>query len=45
MGFSGFYGDRCFAIKNSEARKGCPYLTATLQEQMLRYRRSSVRIG
>jgi uncharacterized protein YcbX len=38
MGFSGFYGDRCFAFKNSAATKGFPYLTARLQEQMLRYR-------
>ncbi len=38
MGFSGIYGDRCFAFKNSSARKGFPYLNATVQEQMLRYR-------
>ena len=38
MGFSGFYGDRCFAFKNSSARRGVPYLTATVQQQMLRYR-------
>jgi uncharacterized protein len=38
MGFSGFYGDRCFAFKNSSARKGFPYLSATVQERMLRYR-------
>jgi len=38
MGFSGFYGDRCYAFKNSEARKGFPYLNASLQQQMLRYR-------
>ncbi len=38
MGFSGIYGDRCFAFKNSAARKGFPYLSATAQEQMLRYR-------
>ena len=38
MGFSGFYGDRCFAFKNSSARKGFPYLSATVQPQMLRYR-------
>jgi uncharacterized protein YcbX len=38
MGFSGFYGDRCYAFKNSAARKGTPYLNASLQEQMLRYR-------
>jgi hypothetical protein len=38
MGFSGIYGDRCYAFKNSSARKGFPYLSATVQEQMLRYR-------
>src|SRR2546425_11220327 len=38
MGFSGVYGDRCFAFKNSAARKGFPYLNATVQQQMLRYR-------
>lgn len=38
MGFPGFYGDRCYAFKNSAARKGFPYLSATVQEQMLRYR-------
>src|SRR4030095_8531960 len=38
MGFSGFYGDRCFAFKNSSARKGFPYLNATAPEQILRYR-------
>ncbi len=38
MGFSGIYGDRCYAFKNSAARKGSPYLTATAQQQMLVYR-------
>jgi uncharacterized protein len=38
MGFSGFYGDRCCAFKNSSARKGFPYLSATVQQQILRYR-------
>ncbi|HEX8118907.1 MAG TPA: MOSC domain-containing protein [Pyrinomonadaceae bacterium] len=38
VGFSGVYGDRCYAFKNSEGRKGFPYLNATLQAQMLRYR-------
>jgi hypothetical protein len=38
MGFSGVYGDRCFAFRNSSARKGFPYLSATVQQQMLRYR-------
>lgn len=38
MGFSGIYGDRCFAFRNSAARRGFPYLSATVQQQMLRYR-------
>jgi hypothetical protein len=38
MGFSGVYGDRCYAFRNSSARKGFPYLSASLQEHMLRYR-------
>lgn len=38
MGFSGIYGDRCYAFKNSAARKGVPYLTATAQQRMLLYR-------
>jgi len=38
MGFSGVYGDRCCAFINSEARKGFPYLTATVQQEMLRFR-------
>jgi uncharacterized protein YcbX len=38
MGFSGFYGDRCFAFHNSDASKGFPYLTARVQQQMLLYR-------
>jgi uncharacterized protein len=38
MGFAGIFGDRCFAFKNSSARKGFPYLNATAQEKMLRYR-------
>jgi uncharacterized protein len=38
MGFSGVYGDRCYAFKNSSARKGFPYLSASAQEQLLRYR-------
>lgn len=38
MGFSGFYGDRCHAFMNSAAGRACPYLTATTQPQLLRYR-------
>lgn len=34
-GFSGFYGDRCYAIKDSAARKGFPYLNGNLQPEML----------
>lgn len=35
MGFSGVYGDRCYAFKSSAARKGFPYLNATAQQRML----------
>lgn len=38
MGFSGFYGDRCYAFKSSAARKGFPYLNANVQPRMLLYR-------
>jgi uncharacterized protein YcbX len=38
MGFSGIYGDRCFAFKNSAAPKGAPYLTASVQQRMLCFR-------
>lgn len=38
MGFAGIYGDRCYAFKNSAARKGFPYLNAIVQQQMLLYR-------
>ncbi len=38
MGFSGLYGDRCYAFKNSAARKGFPYLNANVHQQMLLYR-------
>src|SRR5918912_1941790 len=37
MGFSGIYGDRCYAFKDSAARKGFPYLNANVQQQMLLY--------
>ncbi len=36
MGFSGFYGDRCYAVKDSAARKGFPYLNGNVQPAMLR---------
>ena len=38
VGFSGIYGDRGYAFKNSAARKGFPYLNANVQQKMLRYR-------
>lgn len=38
IGFSGVYGDRCYAIKSSAARQGFPYLNANVQQQMLLYR-------
>ncbi len=38
MGFSGIYGDRGYAFKNSAARKGFPYLNANSQQRMLLYR-------
>ena len=38
VGFSGVYGDRCYAFKNSAARKGFPYLNANVQQRMLLYR-------
>src|SRR5215211_8898394 len=37
-GFSGVYGDRCYAFRDSAARRGFPYLNATAQERMLLYR-------
>ena len=38
MGFAGIYGDRCYAFKNSAARKGFPYLNANVHQQMLLFR-------
>lgn len=38
IGFAGVYGDRCYAFRNSAARKGFPYLNANVQQQMLLYR-------
>jgi uncharacterized protein YcbX len=37
MSFSGFYGDRRFAIVDSSARKGFPFLTGTTHAEILRY--------
>jgi uncharacterized protein YcbX len=36
-GFSGVFGDRCYAIKDSAARVGFPYLNAIRQPRMLGY--------
>lgn len=38
LGFSGVYGDRCYAFRNSAARRGFPYLNANVQQRMLLYR-------
>jgi uncharacterized protein YcbX len=38
MGFSGIYGDRCFAFRSSAAPKGAPYLSGSVQNQLVRYR-------
>jgi uncharacterized protein YcbX len=38
VGFSGVYGDRCYAFRDSDARKGFPYLNANVQQRMLLYR-------
>ncbi len=38
VGFSGVYGDRCYAFRDSAARKGFPYLNANAQRRMLLYR-------
>lgn len=38
VGFSGVYGDRCYAFRDSAARAGFPYLNANAQQRMLLYR-------
>jgi uncharacterized protein YcbX len=38
LGFSGVYGDRCYAFRDSAARAGFPYLNANAQPRMLLYR-------
>jgi uncharacterized protein YcbX len=38
IGFSGVYGDRCYAFRDTAARAGFPYLNATVQQRMLLYR-------
>jgi uncharacterized protein len=37
FGFSGVFGDRIYAFKNTAARQGFPYLNATAHPQMLLY--------
>lgn len=37
IGFPGVYGDRCYAFRNTAARRGFPYLNANVQQQMLLY--------
>ncbi len=37
VGFSGVYGDRCYAFRDSAAREGFPYLNANVQQRMLLY--------
>jgi uncharacterized protein YcbX len=37
-GFSGVYGDRCYAFTDAAARRGFPYLNANAQQRMLLYR-------
>ncbi len=36
IGFSGFYGDRCYAFRDDNGRKGFPYLNGNMQPEMLR---------
>ena len=38
LGFAGVYGDRCYAIRDSAALDGFPFLTGREQERMLLYR-------
>ena len=38
VGFAGVYGDRCYAFRDAAARKGFPYLNASVQQRMLLYR-------
>jgi uncharacterized protein YcbX len=37
LGYGGVLGDRIYAFRDTAARKALPYLTARVQEQMLRY--------
>ena len=38
VGFAGVYGDRRYAFRDAAARKGFPYLNASVQQRMLLYR-------
>jgi len=38
LGYSGVYGDRLYALRDSGAQAGFPFLTAREQERMIRYR-------
>ena len=38
LGFSGVYGDRCYAFRDTAGRRGFPYLNANVQQRMLLYR-------
>ena len=38
VGFSGVYGDRCYAFRDTAAPAGFPFLTARDQERMILYR-------
>ncbi len=40
FGFAGVFGDRCWALHDSAARRGMPYLTATAFEALLCYQPS-----
>lgn len=37
IGFAGVFGDRCFALRDTKARAGFPYLNGPKQPEMLRY--------
>ncbi|MEO6390527.1 MAG: MOSC domain-containing protein [Pyrinomonadaceae bacterium] len=37
IGFAGVFGDRCFALRDTKARAGFPYLNGPRQPEMLRY--------
>lgn len=37
IGFSGLFGDRCYAFRDTKARAGFPYLNGPRQPEILRY--------